>query len=356
MPRSSAVRNRYCGQVSAKIVRPCAARPADLLDRLAARHVHDQDRHVDQFGQRDRAVRGFALDQHRPRMRRGSAARCGRRPRAAAWSASRCSRRSRRGSSPSRRARRATVEHVEDLAVVELQVVVGHVDLERGVALGDQRRQFLVQHRRRRVADDQVEGVVDMRPCLRRAGGSRRRRRAATAPLACAANGITVVVPPQAAERVPLSKSSAMRTGGGIGWSRWQWRVDAAGRDDAAGGVDLARRGGQALRQRDDAPAGDADVAVEGVARGGNAACARRGRAASLRRHLLEHAPRLVFSAGPLTCVRREPLASTSRQCSANSSACAPARCLDCRRPNTMRPTPLQYIAPAHIGQGSPLA
>jgi len=34
---------------------------------------------------------------------------------------------------------------------------------------------------------------------------------------------MTVVVPPQAAARVPVSKSSAMRTGGAMGWSRWQW-------------------------------------------------------------------------------------------------------------------------------------
>jgi hypothetical protein len=60
-------------------VQPLAARPADLLDRLGARHVHDQDRHVDQLGQRDRAVGGLALDRHRPRQpveaRRGLALR-----------------------------------------------------------------------------------------------------------------------------------------------------------------------------------------------------------------------------------------------------------------------------------------
>ena len=43
------------------------------------------------------------------------------------------------------------------------------------------------------------------------------------------------MVPPQAALRVPLSKSSAMRSGGAIGWSRWQWASTPPGvttRDD----------------------------------------------------------------------------------------------------------------------------
>jgi len=54
-------------------------------------------------------------------------------------------------------------QHVEDFAVVQLHVVIGHVDLERGISLADQGRQFLPQHRRSRVADDQVEGVIDQR-------------------------------------------------------------------------------------------------------------------------------------------------------------------------------------------------
>ena len=54
-----------------------------------------------------------------------------------------------------------------------------------------------------------------------------------------------MVVPPQAALRVPLSKSSAMRTGGLHRLVEVAVRVDAARRDDAAGGVDLARPGRQ---------------------------------------------------------------------------------------------------------------
>ena len=45
---------------------------------------------------------------------------------------------------------------------VEVEVVVGHVDLERRVALADQCRQLARDDVGRRVADDQVEGVVDV--------------------------------------------------------------------------------------------------------------------------------------------------------------------------------------------------
>ena len=45
-------------------LQPAALRPADLLHRFAPRDVHDQHRHVDELGQRDRPVRRLALDQH----------------------------------------------------------------------------------------------------------------------------------------------------------------------------------------------------------------------------------------------------------------------------------------------------
>jgi hypothetical protein len=59
-------------------------------------------------------------------------------------------------------------QQLHDLLVVELHVVIGHVDLERGVALADQARQVGLQHLGR-VADDQVEGVVDHSLALRAA-------------------------------------------------------------------------------------------------------------------------------------------------------------------------------------------
>ena len=48
--RSSAVRNRYCGQVSPKILKPAVLSFPDLFHGLLGRHVDDQYRHVDQFG------------------------------------------------------------------------------------------------------------------------------------------------------------------------------------------------------------------------------------------------------------------------------------------------------------------
>ena len=81
---------------------------------------------------------------------------------------------------------------------------------------------------------------------------------------------MTVVVPPQAAERVPLSKLSAMRAGASIGWSRWQCASTPPGCDDAAGGIDLAGAAFQAGAQLGDPAAADTDVAVEGVAGSGD--------------------------------------------------------------------------------------
>ena len=57
-------------------------------------------------------------------------------------------------------------EHVEYLAVVEPEQVVGHVDLERRVAVLDEGGQLLADDLVGRIGDDQVEGVVDDRVSL----------------------------------------------------------------------------------------------------------------------------------------------------------------------------------------------
>ena len=51
-------------------------------------------------------------------------------------------------------------EHVEDLPIVEPHGVIGHIDLDAGVTAANERRQFLSQHSRRRIADNQVKGII----------------------------------------------------------------------------------------------------------------------------------------------------------------------------------------------------
>ena len=53
------------------------------------------------------------------------------------------------------------VQHIEHLAVIELELVVGGVHLERGVAFADQVGQVVVQGLGRGVRHDQVKAVVD---------------------------------------------------------------------------------------------------------------------------------------------------------------------------------------------------
>jgi hypothetical protein len=52
-------------------------------------------------------------------------------------------------------------QHVQDLPVVQLQQIVGHIELEGGITVAHQRRQLLPHHLLGRVRDDQVEAVID---------------------------------------------------------------------------------------------------------------------------------------------------------------------------------------------------
>ena len=53
-------------------------------------------------------------------------------------------------------------ENLEQLFVAQNQIVVGHEDLEGGVAVLDQRRQFLTENDRRRVGNDEMKRRVDV--------------------------------------------------------------------------------------------------------------------------------------------------------------------------------------------------
>ena len=73
-------------------------------------------------------------------------------------------------------------------------------------------------------------------------------------------NGTMQVVPPNAAEMVPDSKSSALPAPPQTGWSRWQWASMPPGMTQRppASSNDLA---GQAIADSGDAAVVDADVA-----------------------------------------------------------------------------------------------
>jgi hypothetical protein len=157
-------------------------------------------------------------------------------------------------------------QHVEHLTVVELQGVVGQVDLEGGIAVADEGRQLLTQDLLRRVRHDQVEGVIHiglafgprvvvrdhlpqrLAPVLGGegddAGGSAAHGRAGT--------GLEVV------RRVEARRAEL----GDVAVA-----VDAAGQHQLAAGVDYLLGARQILRQGDDPPVRDADVGPDSIGR-----------------------------------------------------------------------------------------
>ena len=165
------------------------------------------------------------------------------------------------------------LQHVEQLLVVDLQPVVGHEHLERGVAGLHQRRHLLRQHLLARVGEDHVERVVDHRAALgvlvilvhhglqahadvlrgerdHRGGAAERRRRGG------ALEGVGVH---QAGGGELLDVAVA---------------VDAAGQHQLAARVDLALALVEAFADRRDGRAADADIGLEAVGRGRDGAAA----------------------------------------------------------------------------------
>jgi hypothetical protein len=132
---------------------------------FAVRDVHDHDRHVDQLGERDRAVRRLAFDRDRPR--RGVEA-----WRGVAGALQPVGQEADRvvvlGMHHHQRAGLARDAHdVEHLHVGQRHAVIGHEHLERRVAVLHQRRQLLPEHAIGRVRDDQVERDVDVAIAVR---------------------------------------------------------------------------------------------------------------------------------------------------------------------------------------------
>ena len=155
-------------------------------------------------------------------------------------------------------------EDLQHFPVVQLQVVIGHIDLEGRVAVTDEGRQFLAYHLLRGIADDEVEGVIDEGLAL----------------------GPAVVVVDRLAERVALylagegDDRGRPAAGGGDGTGaevvghsgavghelvEVAMAVHAPRQDKLAGGVDVSLAGTQVFRQGDDPSPGDTDVAGDDV-------------------------------------------------------------------------------------------
>ena len=164
-------------------------------------------------------------------------------------------------------------EHVEDLAVAQFQRIVGHVDLERGVAVADQRRQFLAENLRRRIGDDEVERIVD----------DGHARGAAVVVLNRGAQALALLLRGERHHRRGAAARRRARAGEEvIGHDGVVARrlvemavgVDAAGQHEQAARVDLALARRQTLGERGDPAVAHADVGVEHVDGGGDLAAA----------------------------------------------------------------------------------
>ena len=141
------------------------AGPFDLLHHLPRGHVHEDDGNTHELGHGHGAVRGLALADHGMRpgvvLRRGEA--LVHQPLGQPLDEL--------GVLRVHHADRLLPahhgQHIEHLAVGKLEALVGHVELVGGIALAYERGQLLVEHLRRRVGDDGVEGVVDEAAPLR---------------------------------------------------------------------------------------------------------------------------------------------------------------------------------------------
>ena len=159
------------------------------------------------------------------------------------------------------------IEHVEELTVGQDHVIIGHEDLERGVAVLDEGRQFLTQHGRCRIRDDEMERRIDMAlPLGERPVGLDLGPQALALLLHREGHHAGVA----AGRSRPGGRVEIVRhhdAGSGI-LRDVDMAVDAARQDQKAAGVDLARSTRQAVRHRHDAAAPDTDIGPERIGRG----------------------------------------------------------------------------------------
>ena len=239
-----------------------ALRPVNLLHSFAAGHMHDQDWHVSQLGDGDGPVCRFTFNQHGP----GSGMKAG----LCLALLEQCV------GEPADQVRVFGVNHghgavgsgqrqqLHDLFVVELHVVVGHVDLERGVALVDQPRQVHLEERLGRVADDQVKSIIDDRFALRAAvvivHGHLHGHALELAGKGNDGGGATISGGHRAGVEV-VSTNRPVASG----LIQVAMPIDTTWHDQVARGVNVLFAGGQLAPDRLNLAVGDANIGLKGV-------------------------------------------------------------------------------------------
>ena len=218
--RLSVDRNRYCGQVSPKTFSPLSRAAASSATASSRRDVHDVQRRTGDPRELDGAVGGLGLQQRLADL--AVVARVG----------------------PARGQRLfdqdvdgdavlgvhhdqaavvgGALHGAQDLAVVAVEDAgVGHEQLEGGDALLHQ-QVHLLERVLVHVGEDHVEARSRWRSCRRPWRARCPGPRAATCPRDWTAKSTMVVVPPQAAARVPVSKVSEAKVPPN-GSSMWVW-------------------------------------------------------------------------------------------------------------------------------------
>ncbi len=164
-------------------------------------------------------------------------------------------------------------QDIEHLPVIQLQQIVGHVDLERGVAVADQSRKLLAHDLLGRVGDDQMKGVVDDR-----LGAGR-----FVIFLHYLAQGLTTMLRSErdhrggAAERSGHGRAVEIvgaDNPGGRALLDVAMAVDPTGKHQLAPGVDLARPRSEPEAKCGDNPILDANIASRRVSGGRHRAVA----------------------------------------------------------------------------------
>ena len=236
--------------------------PANLFRRVRPGYVDDEDGHTDDLCQGDRSVRRFSLRGHRPR---GGMV---------LWR--RVPGRFELVGQPSIDIRVLRVkkdesllafgnrERFKNLPVAEFEIVVGHEDLEGGVALANQGRQFAHEQFFTGVADDGVKPVVDDRPPSR----------ASTVFLHHRSEGSADLLPGEADDCRRPSRCRGDGSGievvgqlhpAGHRLFEVDVSVNTARQDEERGGVDLLLSAAERLRNGSNPSVDDGDITPSGV-------------------------------------------------------------------------------------------